>query len=132
LHFDWHGLAQVRSDEDPRLLWMYVNRKGRVVVSGVPNVDNWAEEFSNGLVRTIVNEKYGFANRQGKIVIKPVYDGASPFEHGYGKVCNQCREVCAVPGGTAELESMPGCDHRFMDGGEWFKIDKKGHIVARL
>ncbi len=130
LDFDRHGLAQVHSEEN--LLWMYVNRRGRVVINGVPNFDNGADYFSDGLVRTIVNGKYGFANRKGKIVIKPNYDWASPFEHGYAAACNHCREVCAMPGGTVELKTLPGgCDHRIMTGGEWFKIDKKGRTTAR-
>jgi hypothetical protein len=132
-HFDSHGLAPVRSEEYSRYGWMYVNRKGRVVISGVPSFDNWADEFSDGLVRTVVSNKYGFANRQGKIVVKPAYDWASPFSRGYAQVCNQCREKCLMPGGAVELQSLPGgCDHRVMVGGEWFKIDKKGRIVARL
>lgn len=143
LEFDSLGLAPVRVEEDrglepmhilenPHYLWMYVNRRGRVVISGVPSFDNWADEFSGGLVRTVVDGKYGFANRQGRIVIKPAYDWASPFDHGSAHACNHCREMCAMPGGAVELQSVPGgCDHRIMVGGEWFKIDKKGRIVAR-
>jgi hypothetical protein len=142
--FDAHGLAPVRVEDDcgpapvhveqnPCYLWMYVNRKGRVVINGVPTFDNLADEFSGGLVRTVVNGKYGFANRQGRIVIKPAYDWASRFEHGYAEVCYHCREMCAMPGRAAELESMPGgCDHHIMVGGQWFKMDKKGRVVARL
>ena len=60
-----------------------------------------------GLIERFVNNKYGFANRQGKIVIKPAYDWAGSFEHGPAAVCNQCREVCAMPGGVMEL-NQPG------------------------
>ena len=109
---------------------MYVNRKGRVVVSGVPNFDNWADSFSEGLVRTVIKNKYGFANRDGKIVIAPAYDWASPFAHGSANACNECHEECANPGGVAPHQ--PGCDHRIMTGGKWFKINKKGRIVAKL
>jgi hypothetical protein len=112
---------------------VYVNRKGAVVITGVPTFDNWADDFSDGLVRTVVNDKYGFANTQGKIVIKPAYDWASPFDHGYASACNQCREMCAMPGGAVEVQSVAGgCDHRIMTGGKWLKIDKKGHVVAKL
>jgi WG repeat protein len=131
LQFDKHGLAVVR-EEDSRYLWLYVNRKGRVVISGVPTFDNWADEFSDGVVRTVVDGKYGFANRRGRIVIKPAYDWASRFDHSHAEVCNHCREMCAMPGGAVELQSAPGCDHRIMVGGEWFQIDKKGRIMARL
>jgi len=70
---------------------MYVNRKGRVVIKDVPISDNWAEEFSDGLVSILVNRRYGFADRHGKIVIAPKDDGASPFEHGYAVVFLGCR-----------------------------------------
>jgi hypothetical protein len=139
LKFDSHGLAPVRVEEDcgpgpvrveenPCHLWMYVNRKGRVVINGVPTFDNLADEFHGGLLRTVVNGKYGFANRKGRIVIKPAYDWASGFDHGYAEVCNHCHEMCVMPGKVVELQSMPGCDHRIMQGGEWFKIDKKGAL----
>jgi hypothetical protein len=50
---------------------MYVDRKGAVLITGVPSVGNDADDFSEGLVRTVVDEKYGFADRQGNVVIKP-------------------------------------------------------------
>jgi WG containing repeat len=133
LQFDSYGLAQVRSEDNSREPWMYVTRNGRVVVVGVPNFDNWADEFSDGLVRTVLKGKYGFANRHGKVVIRPAYDWASPFWKGYAEVCNGCREVCAMPGHTVELQSVPGgCDHRVMVGGKWFRIDATGRVVAKL
>ncbi len=133
LNFDRHGLAQVRFEEDSRYryLWMYVDRNGRVVVSGVPSFDNWADEFSDGLVRIVVGGKYGFANREGRMVIEPAYDWADRYHRGYAMVCNQCREVCAMPGGVVEIQSVKGgCDHTVWVGGEWSKIDKNGRIVA--
>jgi hypothetical protein len=41
---------------------------------------------------TVINQKYGFADRHGKIVIAPRYGGAFPFLHGYGMVWIGCRE----------------------------------------
>jgi len=76
LQFDSYGLAAVLS---PKKGWMYVRRTGRVVVTGVPTMDNGADPFHDGLVRTVKNEKYGFANRKGQLVIPPVYDGAMNF-----------------------------------------------------
>ena len=130
LNFNSAGLAPVWAQAQG---WTYVNRKGAVVITGVPTFDNWADDFSDGLVRTVVSGRYGFANRQGRIVIRPAYDWASPFEGGYAQVCNRCQAMCATPGGVVEERSLPhGCEHSFMAGGEWFKIDKKGRVVARL
>jgi hypothetical protein len=73
-----NGLAAVRVADG----WMYVNRHGAAVITGVPTFDNGPDEFHDGLVRFVKNEKYGFADRTGKVMIAPVYDGALPFAAG--------------------------------------------------
>jgi len=132
LAFDAHGLAVVFDDAHDRRGWMYVDRKGRVLVQGVPISDNWADAFSGGLVRTVINQKYGFADRHGKIVIAPKYDGAFPFEHGYAIVCIGCRETCVVPDNPPHAGTDLDCEHHVMTGGQWFKIDKAGRVMARV
>jgi len=77
---------------------MYVSRTGRVVIIGVPSMDNGADTFHNGLVRVIRNKKYGFANRKGQIVIAAHYDGAMNFEQGKSKVCLAARGRIAPSG----------------------------------
>ena len=133
LHFDSRGLASVWSEVPPKA-WMYVDRKGAVLVTGVPGVDNGPDDFSEGLVRTVVGDKYGFANRRGNLVIKPAYDWAAPFHDGNAEVCNKCRKTCLLSDSKmVDADSMPGgCDHWMMTGGEWFKVNKKGRIVSRL
>ena len=133
LHFDSNGLATVWSEVPPKA-WMYVDRKGAVLITGVPSVENDADGFSEGLVRTVVDDKYGFADRQGNIVIKPAYDWASPFQRGTAEVCNKCRKMCIMSDSKmVDADSVPGgCDHWMMVGGEWFKLNKKGRIVSRL
>lgn len=132
LKFNSKRLAPIRSEKNSRFPWMYVDRKGRVVISCIPSIDNWADEFSEGLVRTSVANKVGFSDAQGRIVIPPIYDWASPFENGYAEVCDGCRERCATPGGIVEIESLSGgCDHHVMDGGKWFKIDKTGRVILK-
>jgi len=94
LDFDSGGLAPIRS-EAPPYGWMYVNRRGVVVIIGVPTWDNWADEFHDGLVRIVKSGKVGFANRKGDVVIPPIYDWAWPFENGVATVCNGCHlEEC--------------------------------------
>ena len=131
LAFDSHGLAPVFDGDDSQRGWMYVDRNGRVVVTAVPSADNWADEFSEGFVRTVINKKYGFANRQGKIVIPAKYDGAFPFEHGHAVVCIVCRETC-VMSDHPKANSDADCEHHIMMGGHWFKINKAGCVVARV
>jgi hypothetical protein len=133
LRFDSSGLAQVWSEVPPKA-WMYVDRKGAILITGVPSVENGADVFSEGLVRTVVDDKYGFADRQGNLVIKPAYDWASPFHHGNAEVCNKCRKVCMISDSKmVDAVSVPGgCDHWTMVGGEWFKVNKKGRILSTL
>lgn len=119
LEFDSHGLAAVKSPTDG---WMYVNRKGRVLIRGVAVMDNAADAFHDGLVRVVKDKKYGFANRSGRIVIPPVYDGAMNFENGSAKICNRCQDKCAEP----------ACEHHFFLGGDWFFINTKGAILKRI
>jgi hypothetical protein len=116
LPFDAQGLATVLSHDKG---WMYVNRKGKVLISGVVRMENGPDSFHNGLVRFVRNKKYGFANRKGQIVIPPIYDGAMNFESGVAKVCKGCQEKCA------EAE----CEHHSFDGGEWSFVDPRGHRV---
>ena len=99
--------------------WNYVNRRGIAIITGVPSVDNGPDEFHDGLVRIIKNKKYGFANRKGRIVIAPAYDGAMPFENGRAKVCSGCVNKCLGP----------DCEHHMFSGGRWFTISTQGVIL---
>jgi hypothetical protein len=119
LHFDSYGLAPVRSGKGG---WMYVSRTGKVLISGVPNMDNWADSFHDGLVRVVRNDRYGFANRRGQIVISAKYDGAMNFEKGKAKVCNHCESKCVDH----------DCEYLVFSGGEWFQINTKGNVVAQI
>src|SRR5258708_31340715 len=119
LRFDSLGLAAVRSETNG---WMYVSRTGKVVISGVPTMDNWADTFHGGLVRVVRNNKYGFSNRKGQLVISAVYDGAMNFENGKAKVCHGCTTKCV------EQE----CEYHVLSGGEWFLIDTNGTVVSRI
>lgn len=119
LDFDSGGLAALRSGAHG---WIYVNRKGIVVIRGVPVMDNWADTFHDGLVRCIRNKKYGFANRSGQIVIPPIYDGAMNFEKGNAEVCNGCKSKCA----------NPDCEYHVFSDGRWFLINTKGAILKQI
>ena len=118
VRFDSHGLAAVHSAKED---WMYVNRRGIVVVKGVPVMDTEADSFHDGLVRFVKDGKYGFANRKGKIVVPPIYDGAMNFEKGLADVCNGCVSKCAGD-----------CEYHFFAGGNWFRIDTKGNVRSRI
>jgi WG containing repeat len=118
LMFDSHGLAVVRSARNG---WMYVSRTGKVLIKGVPVMDNWADSFHDGLVRIVSNGKYGFANREGQMVIPPIYDGAMNFENGRAVVCNGCESRPANGEG----------EYHFFAWGTWFRINTKGRVLGR-
>lgn len=118
LNFDSHGVAPVYS---PAQGWMYADRSGKIVVKGVPAVDNGADSFHDGLVRFIKDGKYGFANRKGRIAVPPIYDGAMSFAQGRAEVCNHCQNRCADA----------GCEHHIFAGGERLVIDTNGRVVDR-
>jgi hypothetical protein len=118
LSFGKNGLAVVYSKEEG---WMYVNRKGRVIISGVAAMDNGADVFQDGLVRFFQDKKWGFADEKGKVIVPAIYDGALNFENGLAKVCNGCRLSCAEP----------ECEHHLFTGGEWFYINTEGKVVKK-
>jgi WG containing repeat len=111
--FDSRGLAAVWSREHG---WMYVNRRGAVLITGVQSMDNFADSFHDGLVRVVRDNKYGFADRKGRLVIDPVYDGAMNFEKGRAKVCKGCK-----------IETKD--EYSFFSGGEWWSINTMGDRV---
>lgn len=67
------------------------------------------------------DEKYGFADRAGQMVVRPLYDGAMNFENGKAQVCKGCKTEC-----------VSACEYHAFTGGEWFEIDTKGTIISRV
>lgn len=92
--------------------WLYADQAGKVLITGVAPMDNGPDSFHDGLVRIIRNGRYGFANRNGQVVIPPRYDGALNFENGKAKVCVGCVTKC----------DGNDCEHRVFDGGQRFDI----------
>ncbi len=101
---------------------MYVNRTGRAVIIGVPSMDNGPDSFHDALIRVVRNKKYGFANRKGQMVISANYDGAMNFEKGEAKVCSGCESKYVDH----------DCEYHVFAGGEWFQINTRGIVVARI
>jgi hypothetical protein len=42
-----------------------------------------------------------------------------------------CHETCVQPDGMGAVSDVE-CEHHTMTGGEWFKVNKAGRVVARL
>jgi len=78
--------------------------------------DNGPDYIAEGLFRIIKNGKIGYANKEGKIIIKPQFDCAFPFKNGKAKVSNDCATV--LEGEYSSWESE-----------KWFYIDKTGKRI---
>jgi hypothetical protein len=95
----------------------YVNKAGKAV--RVLVFENGPDYFAEGLARAVAKNKVGFVNRKLRVVIKPAYDFAFPFDQGRAAVCTGCK---AVPQG----------EHVSIEGGTWGAIDKAGTVVIPL
>lgn len=69
-----------------------INNKGKKLFE-VFYFDNGPDYISDGLFRIIKNDKIGYANKKGDIMIQPMYDCAYPFENGKTKVSKKCKQV---------------------------------------
>ena len=112
--FSREGLAAVADDQS----WAYIDTKGNIVIR--PFVfDNGPDEFSEGLARFIAGSKFGFFNKQGRVVIMPQFDFAARFSQSLAAVCMGCRQ------------HRMG-EHSMTVGGKWGYISNQGHIVIPL
>jgi len=116
LLFQENSLAEVYSPEHG---WMYVNRKGQVIIQGVAAMDNGADRFNDGLVRFSTKGKWGFADVAGHAVIPPSYDGALNYDKGIARVCVGCKDACVDR----------NCEYHQFEGGKWLCLDTAGKEV---
>lgn len=92
-----------------------INTKGRELFR-VFAIDNGPDYVSEGLIRILGKyNKMGFANMNGEIVIKPVYDAAYPFTGGKAAVCKGC------------FIQKKG-EHSSWVGGKWGIINTRGKM----
>ena len=111
--FTPEGIAAVVNTQG----WAYINQKGEIIIRPFL-FDNGPDPFEEGLARFTTNNKFGFFNRAGKVVIGPQFDYAAPFHEGLAVICEGCKE--ATEG-----------EHRFMRGGKWGFIDTSGKIIIK-
>ena len=81
--------------------------------------DNGPDYLSNGLFRIVKDGKIGYADRNGKVVIEPQFDGAYPFKNGIAEVGKGC-------------QILKEGEHSRWAGGEWYLINKKGNIIRKI
>jgi hypothetical protein len=99
---------------------------GFIAIDSMENVlynvfpfDNGPDYVSEGMFRIVENNKIGFADwSTGKIIIKPKFDCAFPFEHGAAKVSTNCK-----------IESEG--EHGRWISEDWYYINKAGKKVDK-
>lgn len=102
----------------PNFRIVAIDRKETILYEVFP-FDNGPDYPSDGLFRIIENSKIGYADSlTGKVVIKPQFDCACPFENGVAMVSNDC---------TTQVEG----EHSSWVSDHWFYIDKKGNKVEK-
>lgn len=110
--FNAYGLTWIRIVPGG---YVYVDRKGRIVVHDVSMMDNGADWFHRGVVRLERGGKYGFADSTGRVIVPILYDGASNTDQDGPRVCVGCR-----------VERVG--EYGVFKGGQWFKVDARGRI----
>ncbi len=81
--------------------------------------DNGPDYASEGFFRIIENNKIGFADSlTGKVIIKPQFDCALPFENGVAKVSTDCK-------------TQSNGEHSTWVSNNWYYIDKSGKKVGK-
>lgn len=75
----YEGLALVLN-ENGNL--QYIDKSGKVIIALTSNFQE-ATSFIEGLALVKQNEKYGFIDKKGKVVIPPVFESLSVFNDGF-------------------------------------------------
>lgn len=107
LRFERRSLATVRLAGH----FAYVSRSGRALA--MADWENGPDEFANGLARTWIGKKLGYADRRLRIVIPARFDGAYPFVNGRAEACIGCK-------------AWSDGKHGGFEGGQQFCIDRRG------
>lgn len=95
--------------------WKYIDTKGKTVIRPYME-DKKLDVFANGLSRFYRNDKFGYFDLNGQIVIEAKFDKALPFSEGLAAVCTGCRRVTEE--GVTRLV-----------GGKWGYININGDFV---
>lgn len=97
-----------------------------------------AEDFNEGLARIKLNGKWGFIDKEGTMIVKPVYDSVMNFSDGLAAFLWQSGKWGYVDK-TGKNVIYPQYDYAgpfsnetasILKGVEWGTIDKKGKFVG--
>ena len=74
------------------------------------------DRFYNGLAAIQLNNKWGYINKKGEVVVPPVYDRCYPFSEGLGRVQKGKKWGYLDPNGEAVIEPTFDNAYDFHDG----------------
>lgn len=99
--------------------------------------DNGPDYYEEGLARFIKEDKVGFHDREGNVVIEPNYDFATPFQAGHAYVCNGCYAAYPnlptyLPLSTSFYQHPREDMYKSVIGGKWGVIDARGNLITPL
>jgi len=101
---------------DKHFGFVAIDRRQNILYKVFP-FDNGPDYAADGLFRIVTNNKIGYADEAtGKVIIKPQFDCAFPFENGIAKVGLNC-------------DKHAGGEHYYWTSDNWFYIDKNGRKV---
>jgi hypothetical protein len=99
--------------------FVLIDRNGKHIYNIYP-FDNGPDYTSEGTYRVIKDDKIGYVDSAtSKLIIKPQFGCAFPFENGKAKVSYHCEEVSAHVGN----------EHKTWQSDDWFYIDKTGKVI---
>jgi len=102
----------------PNSGFLAINRQENILYEVFP-FDNGPDEPSEGLFRIVADKKIGYADSTtGRVVIKPQFDCAWPFENGVAKVSSDCK-------------TQQEGEHLIWISDYWYYIDKTGKKVEK-
>ena len=94
----------------------YAIDRNENILFRIHTYDNGPDPLNDGLFRIIKNNKTGFANMDGQIIIQPQFDFALPFRDSFAVVC---------VGGRDEKDG----EYSMRVGGKWGLINTSGKEI---
>ncbi len=98
--------------------FMGIDKNGKILFQ-IFTFDNGPDYVSEKKFRIVENQKIGFANTRGDIIIHPQFDAAFPFSEGFAAVCSGCIKIKSG-------------EHTEVQNGKWGFINASGDIVINL
>lgn len=103
--------------EDKNFGFIAIDRQQDILYKVFP-FDNGPDYASEGLFRIISNNKIGYADEAtGKIIVKPQFDCAFPFQNGVAKVGMNCNTYA------------DDAAHHTWTTDKWLYINKRGKLI---